>query len=213
MFDDLEKPVGDAFVIVQSQSTYHVAEKQHDATIQGLQHMSARSDAQGHFSLEALPQSEALLQVGGARSCELWSEPIDLRKDVEKDIQLKCHPTFRVIVQDGSARGIDHAMMDEVGVPIKNFTIRLHKTDVDSYSVWFPFVSDDGSFSLKHIPTGKVSIEVAADLMHSDKARTVASFTQDAMVVEGQTTFLLAVLKRQGSFPAPHQGIGIRRVE
>ncbi len=264
--DDIGRPVEGAEVTVIPTSTHHVPDKKQDATLQGLQQTSARSDAQGRFSLEALPQNQAQLTVAGVKGCEVAGESIVLKEDVVRDIRLKCHPTFNVFVEkeDGStvadavivaespegdpailptpeegryfARAypfrifawtrwpsqdgygitrsewiksyrdpvrlvLGHARVDGVvrdmsGSPVRSFSVRVIMADTVSRNISFPFKSEDGSFSLKYLPPGTATLQVKAEVTLPDGTRTPASFSEEVMLVGGQSVFLPAVLIR-----------------
>lgn len=93
--DDRGKPVEGASLSMPTPPAYHVTDKQHDAAIQGLQFISGKSDADGRFSLEVLPQPEAVLLVGGAKGCEPASESLSLTKDIAKEIYLRAPLVIR----------------------------------------------------------------------------------------------------------------------
>jgi len=282
VLDDRGKPVEGASVGMSTLPAYHVADKRHNAAIHGLEYISGKSDADGRFSLEVLPQPEAVLLVGGAKGCEPASESLSLTKDIAKDIHLRCHPTFQVNVQDADGSMIDGALVatesrsdrqavyatierskyfaveypfriyawtpstneqgvgvtksewiedyrekivlvlgqgrmdgcvtDETGAPIKDFGIRLHQAGADSYNVAFHLSSEDGSFSLKHLPPGRVSIEVLGQLAGLADDRVLGTFTQEITVVEGQTAYVHAVIRRpQGCARDSANGSAIHR--
>jgi len=279
--DEDSKPVEGASVGMSTPPAYHVTNKQDDAAIQGLEYVSGKSDANGRFSLEALPQPEAVLLVGGVKGCESASESLSLTKDITKEIRLRCHPTFevRVVDADGSVvedayvvtesrsegqavhatseRGkyfaveypfriyawmlpsaehgfgvtgsqqvesyrseivlllgqgrVDGWVTDERGAPVKDFAIRLHQAGVDSYNVAFHLSSEDGSFSLKHLPPGKASIEVSGQLAGPADDHVLGTFTQEVTVIEGESAYVHAVIRKsQGSAGDSANGVIIR---
>jgi hypothetical protein len=274
VLDEDGKPVEGASLGMSTPPAYHVADEQHDAAIQGLQFISGKSDADGRFSLEALPQRDAVLLVGGVRGCDPASESLSLTKDVTRDIHLRCHPTFEVKVMDADGSVVEDAYVvtesrsegqavhatnerakyfaieypfriyawtpptgeqgfgvtrservesyrkeivlllgqgrvdgwvtDETGALIKDFAIRLHQVGLDSYNVAFHLSSEDGSFSLKHLPPGKVSIEVSGQLAGAADERVLGTFNQEVTVVEGESAYLHAVIRKpQGSAGNP----------
>ncbi len=265
VFDDLGHPAEDAEAILIPSFTYHVADKQHDAILQGLQQVSAKTDAYGRFSLEALPQSDALLTVSGVKGCELASDSVVLKGNIVRDIHLRCHPTFSVSVEKedgsqvpdavivgesqdgeqaimpvqekgryfavtypfrifawafrqgqdgygvtrsewiksyrdsirlvlGNAR-VDGSVRNPSGEPIRHFSVRLLTEYASSAVVSFPFITEDGSFSLKYLPPGRVTLEVVAEVAGPDGTRVRLSFSGDLVLIEGQPAFFPAVLK------------------
>jgi hypothetical protein len=269
VFDDLDRPVEGALVTLLATAMHHVPDKVHDAALQGLQQMSARSDAKGRYSLEALPQSEAFLTIAGAKGCEPATESVVLERNVVKDVRLLCHPTFKVSVQDQGGNGfadsvivaetaegesaivptaekgryfareypfriiawnrwpdqdaygvarsewiqsyresiflvLGNARVDGIviagsGEPVRNFIIRLRLPDAPFANVTFPYASEIGSFNLKHLPPGLLTLEVIGEITGTDGERVRVSFTQELTLVEGQTAFLSAILKRPGN--------------
>ncbi len=262
--DDQGRAIANADVRLIPASTPHVADRGHDAVLQGLQHVSAKTDARGRFSLEARSQNNGLLQIDG-NGCESATDSMDLTDDVEKPVRLNCHPTFSVVVQDeggievqdlmidatatdglpairptaekgryfassypfkifawtlwqgpsdygvtesrtieeyqdpvrlvlGKAR-LDGEVIDENGEPVRQFSVRLQIAVSNHHSMAFPFSSEDGTFSLKHLPAGTVDIEVVAQVLDSDGRPRPVAFAKEVDLVDGQTFFLTAVTK------------------
>ena len=98
---------------------------------------SAKSDAQGNFSLEALPQREALLQVQ-ADGFEPYRETLDTRMDTEKYVFLKRPQIFSVVVLD--AQGQVRNGMKAVGeTEDDHIVLYPAATEGEYYSVQYPF--------------------------------------------------------------------------
>jgi hypothetical protein len=98
---------------------------------------TTKSDSQGNFSIEALPQSKAQLDVQ-AEGFEPYQETLDTTKDVEKYVFLKRPEIFRVVVVD--ARGRLIIGMKAVGDTEDNdMVLYPASTEGEYYSVKYPF--------------------------------------------------------------------------
>jgi hypothetical protein len=111
---------------------------------------------------------------------------------VTKDAWIeKYQEEIRLVLGQGRLDGL---VMDEAGEPVRSFQVRVHQSGEDSFDAVFPFLSEDGSFSLHHLPAGTVSVEVIGESSVSGTA-LVASYTEDVIVAEGQCTHVRAVIK------------------
>jgi hypothetical protein len=141
ILDDQGKPVAGAAVSVRPEHLYDVSNDRHDIIIRMAQISyyinSIKSDSEGHFSLEILPQRNVPLRVN-ARNLEGYSETLDLTKDVEKSIYLKRHPMFRVTVQDADGRQVSG--MDVIGESPDGRNVVSSTSEVGKYfATAYPF--------------------------------------------------------------------------
>ncbi len=86
----------------------------------------------------------------------------------------------------------------ESGEPVQSFSVRVHLSE-SSGNITFPFTSEDGSFRLKCLPPGVMTLEVMGQITGEDGELVLMSFSQELTLVEGQTAFLAAILKRRAT--------------
>jgi hypothetical protein len=111
---------------------------------------------------------------------------------VTKDVWItKYQEEIRLVLGDGRLDGL---VMDEAGAPIRNFKVSVVQSGENSYNADFPFLSEDGSFSLHHLPAGRVSVEVIGKSTGSGSG-LVASYTENVILADGQSTYVRAVIK------------------
>jgi hypothetical protein len=111
---------------------------------------------------------------------------------VTKDVWIaKYQEEIRLVLGQGRLDGL---VMDEAGEPVRSFQVRVHQSGENSFDAVFPFLSEDGSFSLHHLPAGRVSVEVIGESTLSGTA-LVASYAEDVIVADGQSTYVRAVIK------------------
>jgi len=111
---------------------------------------------------------------------------------VTKDVWIaKYQEEIRLVLGEGRLDGL---VMDEAGAPIRNFKVSVVQPGENSYNADFPFSSEDGSFSLHHLPAGRVSVEVIGKSAGSGSG-LVASYTENVILADGQATYVRAVIK------------------
>ncbi len=136
--DDRGLPVQGAGLRLLMSTAFHAADKEDDAAIAAAQEVAGTSDANGTCNLPVPPDRDTVLQVSGSRGCEPTSEVINVAKDTVRDINLKCHRTFHVIVQDADGRAIEGARLvseTQSGAP----AIYSAGRDGEYYALAYPF--------------------------------------------------------------------------
>ena len=120
------------------------------------------------------------------------TSPVDVAEaGVTKDVWIeKYQEEIRLGLGEGRLDGL---VMDEAGAFIRDFKVSVCQSGENSYNAEFPFSSEDGSFSLHHLPPGRVSVEVLGSTGNRNGA--VANYKEDVIVTDGQSTYVRAVIK------------------
>ncbi len=104
----------------------------------------------------------------------------------------------RLVLEGGR---LDGSVTDKEGTPIRMFTVRLYRPGADSYSASFSFSTQDGLFTLKHVPPGRASMQVAAALPDTSSDFATGYFAQDVQIAVGQSVYVRAVVEPKPAAP------------